>query len=111
MEADCPFWTPLATCGRLAGAGEARSWHVVPPLVKTINWRLMMTDVNRRALIKGSTAVATAGALAGPALLEWAKAWAQTASWKPEQRAQLSMLRWKYFVQAEDDEFVRLMDA
>jgi hypothetical protein len=44
-------------------------------------------------------------------LIEWAKAWAQTAPWKPEPGAQLSMLRWKSFVQAEDDEFVRLMEA
>ena len=33
------------------------------------------------------------------------------AQWKPEQGAQLSMLRWKYFVQSEDDAFVALMDA
>ena len=65
----------------------------------------------RRTLVKGSTAFAAAGALAGPALLEWAKAWAQTAPWKPERGAQLSMLRWKYFVQSEDDAFVALIDA
>ena len=46
-----------------------------------------------------------------PALLEWAKAWAQTAPWKPEKGAQLSLLRWKYFVQSEDDAFVALLDA
>ena len=65
----------------------------------------------RRTLVKGSTALAGAGALTGPALLEWAKAWAQTAPWKPERGAQLSMLRWKYFVQSEDDAFVALIDA
>jgi multiple sugar transport system substrate-binding protein len=65
----------------------------------------------RRTLVKGSTALAAAGALAGPALLEWARAWAQSAPWKPEQGAQLSMLRWKYFVQSEDDAFVALIDA
>src|SRR5712664_3320323 len=70
-----------------------------------------MTDFTRRALVKGATAAAAAGALAGPALLEWAKAWAQTAPWKPEKNAQLAMLRWKYFVQAEDDAFVALLDA
>src|SRR4030095_10635404 len=42
---------------------------------------------------------------------EWAKAWAQSAPWKPEKDAQLSMLRWKYFVQSEDDAFVKLIDA
>ena len=44
-------------------------------------------------------------------LLDFAKAWAQTAPWKPEPGAQLSMLRWKYFVQSEDDAFVALMNA
>ncbi len=70
-----------------------------------------MTDVTRRSLVRGGTALAASGALTGPALLDWARAWAQNAPWKPEQGAQLSMLRWKYFVQAEDDEFVKLMEA
>jgi multiple sugar transport system substrate-binding protein len=70
-----------------------------------------MTHFTRRALVHGGTAAAAAGALAGPALLDWAKAWAQAVPWKPEQGAQLSMLRWKYFVQAEDDAFVALIDA
>jgi multiple sugar transport system substrate-binding protein len=70
-----------------------------------------MTNFTRRTLVRGGTALAASGALTGPALLEWAKAWAQTAPWKPEAGAQLSMLRWKYFVQAEDDEFVKLMEA
>src|SRR5215468_3850593 len=70
-----------------------------------------MTDFTRRALAKGATAAAAAGALTGPALLEWASAWAQTAPWKPEKNAQLAMLRWKYFVQAEDDAFMALLDA
>src|SRR6202140_5926538 len=65
----------------------------------------------RRTLVKGGTALAATGALAGPALLDWAKAWAQSAPWKPEKDAQLSMLRWKYFVQSEDDAFVKLMEA
>jgi multiple sugar transport system substrate-binding protein len=70
-----------------------------------------MTDFSRRTLVQGGTALAASGALTAPALLEWAKAWAQAAPWKPEKGAQLSMLRWKYFVQAEDDEFLRLMEA
>jgi multiple sugar transport system substrate-binding protein len=70
-----------------------------------------MSMFNRRALMKGGLAITATGALTGPALLEWAKAWAQTAPWKPEPAAQLSMLRWKYFVQAEDDAFVALIDA
>src|SRR5512138_2872702 len=70
-----------------------------------------MTNLTRRALLNTGTAFAATGALAGPALLDWAKAWAQAAPWKPEAGAQLSMLRWKYFVQSEDDEFVALIDA
>jgi|ERR1700674_1647830 len=70
-----------------------------------------MTDFNRRTLVKGGTALAATGALTGPAFLEWAKAWAQAAPWKPEKGAQLSLLRWKYFVQSEDDAFVALIDA
>jgi multiple sugar transport system substrate-binding protein len=70
-----------------------------------------MTMFTRRTLVKGGTALAAAGALAGPALLDWAKAWAQAAPWKPEKDAKLSMLRWKYFVQSEDDAFVKLIDA
>jgi multiple sugar transport system substrate-binding protein len=70
-----------------------------------------MTMITRRTLLGSATAAAAAGALTGPALLDWAKAWAQQAPWKPEKGAQLSMLRWKYFVQAEDDQFVKLMEA
>ena len=72
---------------------------------------IMKNNLTRRSLVKGGTALATVGMLTGPALLEWAKAWAQTAPWKPEKGAQLSLLRWKYFVQAEDDAFVAAMDA
>jgi multiple sugar transport system substrate-binding protein len=70
-----------------------------------------MNHFTRRALVKGGTALGAATALTGPALLEWAKAWAQTAKWKPEKGAKLSMLRWKYFVQSEDDAFVKLIAA
>ena len=70
-----------------------------------------MTTFTRRTLMQGGTAAAATGALAGSGLLEWAKAWAQAAPWKPEKGAQLSLLRWKYFVQSEDDAFVPLLDA
>ena len=70
-----------------------------------------MTIFDRRTLLQGGTAAAATAALTGPAFLEWSKAWAQAAPWKPEKDAQLSILRWKYFVQAEDDKFVALMEA
>ena len=66
-----------------------------------------MMNFDRRSLLKG----AAAAGLAGTSLLDFAKAWAQTSPWKPEPGAQLSMLRWKYFVQTEDDAFVALMNA
>jgi multiple sugar transport system substrate-binding protein len=49
--------------------------------------------------------------VAGEGLTEWAKAWAQGAPWKPEAGAQLQLLRWKRFIQAEEDAFMRLVDA
>src|SRR6516162_5045134 len=70
-----------------------------------------MTIFTRRSVLQGATAAAAAGALTGPAFLDWARAWAQEAPWKPEPGAQLSMLRWKYFVQAEDDAFVQMIDT
>src|SRR5262245_64293220 len=68
-----------------------------------------MTTLNRRTLVQG--ALAATVSLGGPPLLEWASAWAQAAPWKPEKGAQLALLRWKYFVQSEDNEFVALLDA
>src|SRR5215831_8581383 len=70
-----------------------------------------MTNLTRRLFVKGGTAIAATSALAGPTLLEWATAWAQAAPWKPEKDAQLSLLRWKAFVQGEDEAFMAIMDA
>jgi multiple sugar transport system substrate-binding protein len=70
-----------------------------------------MTNLTRRTVVTGGAALAAAGALTGPALLDWARAWAQTAPWKPERNAQLSLLRWKRFIQAEEDAFMALVDA
>jgi len=38
-----------------------------------------MHDFTRRTLLQGGTALAAAGTLTGPALFDFAKAWAQTA--------------------------------
>src|ERR671912_474154 len=67
-----------------------------------------MIHLDRRSALKGGAALALASTMS---LLDFAKAWAQTSPWKPEPGAQLSMLRWKYFVQSEDDAFVALMNA
>src|SRR5260221_5161938 len=70
-----------------------------------------MNEFTRRSLLQGGTALAAAGALTGPALLEFAKAWAQTAPWKPEAGARLTVMRWKRFVLAEDDAFNAMVAA
>src|SRR5260370_2777024 len=61
-----------------------------------------MQDFTRRTLLQGGTALATAGALTGPALFEFAKAWAQSAPSKAEQGAKLTVTPWTRFVPAED---------
>jgi multiple sugar transport system substrate-binding protein len=70
-----------------------------------------MTNFTRRTLMQGGTAVAATGALTGPALLDYAKAWAQTAPWKPEAGAKLTVMRWKRFVPAEDEAFMAMVAA
>ena len=62
---------------------------------------------DRRSLMKG----AAAGVAAGAGLLDFARAFAQESPFKPENNANLSVLRWKRFVQAEDDAFMKMVDA
>src|SRR5258708_18071494 len=70
-----------------------------------------MHDFTRRTIVQGGTALAAAGALTGPALLEFARAWAQSAPWKAEPGAKLTVMRWKRFVPAEDDAFNAMVAA
>jgi multiple sugar transport system substrate-binding protein len=70
-----------------------------------------MNPFNRRTFLQGSTALGAAMALSGPALLEWAKAWAQAAPWKPEKGAKINLMRWRRFVEAEDAAFVKMINA
>jgi multiple sugar transport system substrate-binding protein len=65
-----------------------------------------MIDLSRRSLVRGATA---AGVLGSSGLLDFAKSFAQTTSWKPEPNASLSVLRWKRFVQAEEDAFLAMV--
>jgi len=70
---------------------------------------MLMSPFNRpdrRTVLKAGAALAGAGA-ANLAL--WAQAWAQSAPWKPEAGATLTLLRWKRFVQAEEDAFMALV--
>jgi len=67
-------------------------------------------NFNRRSLLKGTAALGAAAL--GTDLLGWAKAWAATElKWKPEAGANLELLRWKRFVQSEEDAFIKLVDA
>src|ERR1700694_160301 len=83
----------------------------MPKKPKTPNGGSTMHDFTRRTLLQGGTALAAAGALTGPALFEFAKVWAQSAPWKAEPGAKLTVMRWKRFVPAEDDAFNAMVAA
>jgi multiple sugar transport system substrate-binding protein len=63
----------------------------------------------RRHVIQSGAALAGAGAATNLAL--FASAWAQAAPWKPEKDAKIQLLRWKRFVQSEEDSFMALVAA
>jgi multiple sugar transport system substrate-binding protein len=67
--------------------------------------------ITRRDVLKAGGAIAGLGALQGADLTLWAQAWAQSAPWKPEKGAKLQLLRWKRFVQSEEDGFLALVAA
>src|SRR5438105_13651255 len=71
----------------------------------------LMTTLTRRALMQSAGTLAATGLLAGSGLTQWAAAWAQASPWKPENGAQLTLLRWKRFVQSEEDAFNVLIAA
>src|ERR1700755_3640435 len=83
----------------------------MPERPKNLMGETKKHDFTRRSLLQGGTALATAGALTGPALLEYAKAWAQAAPWQAEKGAKLTVMRWKRFVPAEDDAFNAMVAA
>jgi multiple sugar transport system substrate-binding protein len=67
---------------------------------------------DRRTLLKGSAmTLAAAATMSAEQLLGYAKAWAQTAPWKPEPGAKINLMRWKRFVEAEDVAFLKIVDA
>src|SRR6185295_139941 len=67
--------------------------------------------ITRRDAIKAGAALAGAGALQASQLALFAQAWAQSSPWKPEKGAKLQLLRWKRFVQSEEDGFMALVAA
>ena len=64
---------------------------------------------SRRDALKSGAALAGAGALGNLSL--FANAWANTNAWKPEKGAKLQILRWKRFVQSEEDAYMALVAA
>src|SRR5262245_61641622 len=68
-------------------------------------------EMDRRSLLKGSTAAATVAAVSAEHLFNFATAWAQAAPFKPEPNARISVLRWRRFVEAEDVAFMKMVDA
>src|SRR4030095_10760216 len=70
-----------------------------------------MNEFTRRSFLQGGTALAAAGALTGPALLEFAKAWAADSPRKTEPGAKLPVMRWRRFVPAEDEAFNAMVAA
>ncbi|MBK9133845.1 MAG: carbohydrate ABC transporter substrate-binding protein [Betaproteobacteria bacterium] len=67
-----------------------------------------LKNLNRRSVLKAGAVLAGAGTAN---LLAWAHAWAQSSPFKPEKGAKLSIMRWKRFIQAEEDSFMKLVDA
>jgi multiple sugar transport system substrate-binding protein len=67
-----------------------------------------LNHLNRRTVLKAGAALGAAGTAN---LLAWAQAWAQSSPFKPEKGAKLQLLRWKRFVQSEEDSFNALVDA
>jgi multiple sugar transport system substrate-binding protein len=67
-----------------------------------------MSNFTRRNVLKTGAALAGAGA-ANLAL--FAQAWAQASPFKPEAGAAIQLLRWKRFVQSEEDSFMALVAA
>lgn len=67
------------------------------------------SEMKRRSVLKSGLVMAGLGATAN--LSMFASAWAQTNKWKPEAGASLQLLRWKRFIQSEEDGFMRLVAA
>jgi multiple sugar transport system substrate-binding protein len=67
---------------------------------------MFQSNFSRRHVLKAGAAVAGASAAN---LAAWSAAWAQASPFKPEKAAKLQVLRWKRFVQAEEDAFMALV--
>ena len=70
-----------------------------------------MSIFTRRDVLKSSAGLALGAAVATPAMIAAARAWAQDMKWAPESGAKLRLLRWKRFVQSEGEAFAAAVDA
>jgi len=70
-----------------------------------------MQQFTRRDILKRTAALTVGAAVASPALVDAARAWAADSMWKPESGAQLRLLRWKRFVQSEEEAFQAAVDG
>jgi multiple sugar transport system substrate-binding protein len=70
----------------------------------------LYTGFDRRKFLQ--TTAASGLVIAGGGLTGWAKAWAQDSMmYTPEEGATLQLMRWRRFIQAEEDAFVALVAA
>jgi multiple sugar transport system substrate-binding protein len=69
---------------------------------------MSLSNITRRQVL--GTGAALAGASAANLAL-FAQAWAQASPFKPEKGAAIQLLRWKRFVQSEEDSFMSLVSA
>jgi len=70
-----------------------------------------MTGFSRRDILKASAGATLGAVVASPAMLSAARSWAADSKWVPEKGASLRMLRWKRFVQSEEEAFLAAIDA
>ena len=70
-----------------------------------------MTDFTRRTLVQGGTAACRGRRAHRPGAAGMGESLGASRPWKPRRARKLTLLRWKYFVQAEDDAFIALVDA
>src|SRR5260221_5318236 len=62
-----------------------------------------MSKYSRRDFLKTTAGAAAAGSLGAGSALVSQEAFGQTAKWMPEKGAKLRVLRWKRFVQGDED--------
>lgn len=66
---------------------------------------------SRRGLLRAGARTALGAALAGSDLLDWAHAWAAEQPFQPEPGAELRLLRWGKFLDAEEQATLAALDA